>query len=339
MVFYDRGWNRFGTSDGLVRELHDATGIPMDILQDRKRAISASVAQKMSWASPRRTSRKEDTAYCLLGLFDINMPLLYGEGNKAFLRLQQEIIRSIDDESIFAWRIDDEKLLPLHKSGLLASSPRAFRDCSDITTCDPSSQPFNRKTAPYTITNRGLQFERPLLMPGGSQGPNLLPLNCRPLPSVTRNDPIWGWVSFLALLLDVPHENRILSNCLFLCQSQDRTNNWTWGQRRYSVTIYRGAGRGQHFDGPDGLEYFRTGVAPFRRKSIGSPSSKYIVFDLPNWRWLSSEPTDHARAPIHFELMNLNIGGAKKLRDTDGTGGTADPLDNQSVLAQDGGPE
>jgi hypothetical protein len=61
----------------------------------------ASVAEKMSWASKRKTTRLEDTAYCLMGLFDVNMPLLYGEGRKAFYRLQLEIIKNSPDESIF----------------------------------------------------------------------------------------------------------------------------------------------------------------------------------------------------------------------------------------------
>jgi hypothetical protein len=62
-----------------------------------------SVAKRMYWASKRRTTRKEDEAYCLMGLFGVNMPLLYGEGNKAFIRLQQEIARNTDDQSILAW--------------------------------------------------------------------------------------------------------------------------------------------------------------------------------------------------------------------------------------------
>ena len=68
---------------------------------------SASVAQKMSWASRRTTTRLEDVAYSLMGIFDVNMPLLYGEGQKAFMRLQHEIVRVSDDESIFAWTDSD----------------------------------------------------------------------------------------------------------------------------------------------------------------------------------------------------------------------------------------
>lgn len=54
----------------------------------------------MSWIAGRETTREEDVAYCLLGLFDINMPLLYREGRKAFTRLQEEIIKQSTDHSL-----------------------------------------------------------------------------------------------------------------------------------------------------------------------------------------------------------------------------------------------
>ena len=57
----------------------------------------------MSWAANRGTTRVEDEAYCLLGLFGISMPTLYGEGRKAFYRLQEEILRTSEDTSLFAW--------------------------------------------------------------------------------------------------------------------------------------------------------------------------------------------------------------------------------------------
>lgn len=61
---------------------------------------SYSVGQRMSWASKRMTTRIEDMAFCILGIFDINVPLLYGEGSKAFLRLQEQIWRETDDHSL-----------------------------------------------------------------------------------------------------------------------------------------------------------------------------------------------------------------------------------------------
>ncbi|KAK7952446.1 uncharacterized protein PG986_008174 [Apiospora aurea] len=64
---------------------------------------SISVASRMFWASKRQTTRSEDAASCLMGLFDVNMPLLYGEGIKAFARLQEEIIKVSTDTSILAF--------------------------------------------------------------------------------------------------------------------------------------------------------------------------------------------------------------------------------------------
>lgn len=86
----------------------------------------------MSGTAKGITSRSEDVAYCLLGLFSVNMPLMYGEGAKqAFLRLINEIMRLSDDHSIFAWTIpvvDDV----MH--GLLADSPSAFSEWRPATS-------------------------------------------------------------------------------------------------------------------------------------------------------------------------------------------------------------
>jgi hypothetical protein len=57
----------------------------------------------MSWAAHRETSREEEIAYFLLGIFQVNMPTLYGDGEKAFLRLQEEILKYSTDLSLFAW--------------------------------------------------------------------------------------------------------------------------------------------------------------------------------------------------------------------------------------------
>lgn len=98
--FYDRNWTSIGSRTLLAHHIESATGASLNNLLNFK---SCSVAKRMSWASKRQTTREEDLAYCLLGLFDINMPLLYGEGSKAFIRLQLEIMRNSDDESIFVW--------------------------------------------------------------------------------------------------------------------------------------------------------------------------------------------------------------------------------------------
>ena len=78
----------------------------------------------MSWFGGRQTTRQEDEAYCLLGLFDIHMPTLYGEGNNAFRRLQEAIMRQSPDTTLFAWdSVDNDDP---HRSCLFAASPSSF---------------------------------------------------------------------------------------------------------------------------------------------------------------------------------------------------------------------
>ncbi|KAK4206535.1 heterokaryon incompatibility protein-domain-containing protein, partial [Rhypophila decipiens] len=82
-----------------------------------------SIAKRMSWAARRETTRPEDTAYCLMGIFDVNMPMLYGEGPKAFIRLQEEILRDSEDQSLFAWTASEESAKQAPYRGLFALSP------------------------------------------------------------------------------------------------------------------------------------------------------------------------------------------------------------------------
>ena len=143
--FYDRHWQEIGTKDTMWRFLSLITGIqPIHL----RTPSEASVAQKMSWAAGRQTTRIEDKAYCLIGLFNINMPLLYGEGDKAFMRLQHEILQSTDDESIFAWTNPR-----LWTSGLLAKSPNYFARSGNIVTHNYIER------SPSSVTSQGLQFQ------------------------------------------------------------------------------------------------------------------------------------------------------------------------------------
>ena len=106
---------------------------------------------KMSWASKRTTTRVEDVAYSLLGIFEVNMPLLYGEGSRAFTRLQEEILKQSDDQSLFAWSCVDADS---NFRGLLAKSPAAFSHCSNFIR---SSSKLAK--SPYSVTNMGLSIE------------------------------------------------------------------------------------------------------------------------------------------------------------------------------------
>jgi hypothetical protein len=63
-----------------------------------------SIATQMSWACNRETTRKEDIAYCLFGIFNVHLAPLYGEGpQRALERLQQEIAKATTDLSFLAW--------------------------------------------------------------------------------------------------------------------------------------------------------------------------------------------------------------------------------------------
>ncbi|KAI0545021.1 heterokaryon incompatibility protein-domain-containing protein [Xylaria curta] len=106
LIFYSSQWVKIGTRDQLGVLVSLITKINSRYLI-RERSLSPkdrmTIAERLSWVSNRVTTRPEDIAYCLLGLFRINMPLIYGEGSNAWIRLQKELIAVSDDESIFAW--------------------------------------------------------------------------------------------------------------------------------------------------------------------------------------------------------------------------------------------
>ncbi|PMD64809.1 HET-domain-containing protein [Hyaloscypha bicolor E] len=107
VLFYQGDWSFLGIRSELADELHKITGIEKTILQRNglEKLHSLSVAARISWAADRETTRPEDRAYSLLGIFGVNMPILYGEGEQnAFFRLQVMIFQTFSDHSIFAWK-------------------------------------------------------------------------------------------------------------------------------------------------------------------------------------------------------------------------------------------
>lgn len=104
IVFFDSEWQPIGTKADLLKHLVDYTRIPVKVLTKDHPLALYEAASKMAWASERHTSRTEDLAYCLMGIFDVNMPLLYGEGKKAFQRLQQEILAKRPEISLLLWQ-------------------------------------------------------------------------------------------------------------------------------------------------------------------------------------------------------------------------------------------
>src|SRR5690349_3350552 len=94
--FFDHVWRPMGSEKSLGSRVEKITGIPEKALHDLD-LTEYCIADELSWSAGRQTTREEDRAYSLLGLFEINMPLLYGEGTRAFRRLQEEIMRSSTD--------------------------------------------------------------------------------------------------------------------------------------------------------------------------------------------------------------------------------------------------
>ena len=173
--FYDCKWNLFGTKVELVNIISSSTGIPSRLLLGRSTLSDSSIATRMSWAAQRKTMRLEDEAYCLLGIFEVNMPLIYGEGMRAFRRLQEEIIKRNNDLTIFAWELPRE--LRPQFVGLFAPSPSTFAESSGIVPFSDDSD-IN-----FSVTNRGIfftggSFIRVAAVPTGSGHVETLYLIC-----------------------------------------------------------------------------------------------------------------------------------------------------------------
>jgi hypothetical protein len=157
LTFYARDWSKIGTRSKFSDIISPVTQIDSDYLTGRRSLGEASVAKKMSWLSRRVTTRVEDMAYCVLGIFDINMPLLYGEGSRAFVRLQEEIIKVSNDQTIFSWSWTNS--VPSDWVGMLAPCPDAFKFSGHFIPMNSSS--VTSKT--YAITNAGLSIKLALI--------------------------------------------------------------------------------------------------------------------------------------------------------------------------------
>ncbi|KAK8055348.1 hypothetical protein PG993_000575 [Apiospora rasikravindrae] len=158
--FYCKHWDFMFTKEECVFVLSETLGIRPEILLTCDPSL-ASAAERMSWAARRVTTRPEDMAYCLLGIFDVNMPMLYGEGGiKAFIRLQGEIMKISDDQSLFAWRKEEVEGESLYSSytGLLAPSPMEFLDSHNIAFMENPLE-----NCPYSSTNKGISIRLNLI--------------------------------------------------------------------------------------------------------------------------------------------------------------------------------
>ncbi|KAF2495486.1 HET-domain-containing protein, partial [Lophium mytilinum] len=155
VVFFNKTWEDIGSKRSLNELISDVTKIPLVALLKFDRT-KHTIAQIMSWASNRRTTRVEDIAYSLLGLFGVHMPMIYGEGRNAFARLQREILKESTDQSIFAWAPSHTGEWEQYR-GPFATSPAEFAVCGGVTHY------HNPSHSEYSLTNKGLRIELPVL--------------------------------------------------------------------------------------------------------------------------------------------------------------------------------
>ncbi|KAI6131893.1 heterokaryon incompatibility protein-domain-containing protein [Pisolithus croceorrhizus] len=182
LQFLNKDRKYIGDKQSLASVLEKITRVPSSVLRDGLSSYHPSAAQVMSWAADRRTTRTEDRAYSLMGLLDVNTPMLYGERKKAFQRLQLEVIRTSNDQTIFAW---DPEGKTRRGSSVLADDPELFKDCHDVVQIQPkefnsemlsvwsSSLTAATNTMPtipndqglhvFTIANAGIQIWLPVV--------------------------------------------------------------------------------------------------------------------------------------------------------------------------------
>jgi hypothetical protein len=179
VIFFDSEWTCIGPLDNLLDPVAEITGIDRSALNHTRPLEAFSTAQKFCWASNRSTHELEDEAYCLLGLCRISLHPNYGEGRKAFLRLQEEVFRQGDD-SVFVWDSSGSN----RHSRLFASAPSDFADSGDVE-CD-ESRPID---SDMWLTNRGVAGRFCLLPRGTAPNPWLSAvalLSCRQAGNVHK---------------------------------------------------------------------------------------------------------------------------------------------------------
>ncbi|KAI0656714.1 hypothetical protein C8Q70DRAFT_1107990 [Cubamyces menziesii] len=189
IIFLSSDWQPIGAKRSLAELIESITGIDRLVLTHRRPLEDVSIACRMSWAASREARREEDRAYSLMGIFGVHLSTIYGEGNHAFVRLQEEILKQTSDQSIFAWGSS----LHEHQSGtfvatakehnyeqhkdsepLLASSPADFASCADISPmllsefAEKVKLPANVPI--YTHTGAGIRTALPMVpLPPGQK--------------------------------------------------------------------------------------------------------------------------------------------------------------------------
>ncbi|KAJ4175017.1 hypothetical protein NW754_005437 [Fusarium falciforme] len=168
LTFYNRDWESLGSKIELHEVISKITRIDSDVLLGECDISTIDVVYRMSWAAGREATRAEDIAYCLFGIFDVNLPMLYGEGEKAFLRLQEEICQRVADLTLFAWKTDADEGAEIR--GIFARSPNEFAYASS------EGSMYRLYSGDVRVSNRGVIFDDMELLVVKGQG-LFMPLN------------------------------------------------------------------------------------------------------------------------------------------------------------------
>ncbi|TBU47589.1 heterokaryon incompatibility protein-domain-containing protein [Dichomitus squalens] len=158
LLFLSRDWQLFGTKAALSGAIEKITGIELSVLKQQKPLSAIPVIVRMAWAAKRETEKVEDRAYSLFGIFDVHLPMSYGEGDRAFFRLQAALLQTIPDQTIFAWgaRLFLESppkgrtavlfRTPDHHASFVATTPQDFVDATRF-------RPFSGDLSPFGLTH------------------------------------------------------------------------------------------------------------------------------------------------------------------------------------------
>lgn len=311
--FYDEIWTFRGTKDDFAKLIHQITHIDPEVLRDSEKLAGLSIAERMTWASKRKTTRIEDTAYCLLGIFDINMPLLYGEGNKAFTRLQHEIIKDNSDLSIYGWSPEESVISVDYRPGYsngcevdcghgrdiedgfygaLAPSPNEFVAAHSWDLLD---------SAEHSVTNRGIKISCSLIevcLEGCDFHECRCCSYCRKYVLVigrTTSESSWG-----IILKKTDPDIFVRSSKRLICVNED-TRLFTSSTRHRAIYLLRQA--------PHTTQY--TERLPLKVKEEGT---RYVInFAMPEYRWNSSQQNWYieSRSPQSWGMVSLEFEGLK----------------------------
>jgi hypothetical protein len=286
--FYSGQWNEMGTRVDLRQSIANITGIDERVLQSALKPDQHTAALRMSWAANRETTRVEDAAYCLLGIFEVNMPLLYGEGSKAFHRLQEEIFKVSKGYSLLAWRTPPAISQKREPTGILATAVWNFQKPVDSLQPNGSNnwgfeelQPINWN--PYKPSEKAFHWHgRPSKLKfssssGEFEPPRVTARGLRTtLPFITAMSPSDKLLrqAHLAFLYCVGKLGGEMA-CLILHKQGDI--NASGGRGEYYRAI---PGPGVHFVSPESISLeFRT-VYIWTKPTVG-PKPLFATYMMP----------------------------------------------------------